>query len=133
MFGARTFQNSEATRVYYGTLVYHDLSLGEDTRKSYADGVLKVNLARFSKFAVQVKVQGRQFELVTEQLGNEKAMCAVSASLCASAFINDFYYANEDDKYSQSEKSLLADSRFQIQNSCRTDYKQRIVKSTPLE
>lgn len=56
MFAARTFQKVEAIQGYYGTLVYHSLSFKEHTRKRNDDAVLMMDLARSSKYLLQIEV-----------------------------------------------------------------------------
>lgn len=48
LFAARTFQEGQATGSYYGTLIHHDLTSRKHTRKMYENGVLKVDVTRFS-------------------------------------------------------------------------------------
>lgn len=57
---ARTFQKGEVIGSYYGALVNHDLSSREHTRKLYGNKVLKVDVAQFSRYALQVQVQRRR-------------------------------------------------------------------------
>lgn len=57
VFAARTSQMAEDIASYYVTLIYHDISCREQTRKVYGDIVRKVDVARFSKYALQVQVQ----------------------------------------------------------------------------
>lgn len=78
-FNAGTFQKIKVHGNYYETLVYQDLSAGKHTRKVYVDGFLKMDVLRFYKCALQVRVQGRRLELVIERCGNEKAICVVLA------------------------------------------------------
>lgn len=56
VFAAKMFQKGELTGGYYGPLVYHNKSSPQDTREVYGDGVLKVDDARISKYALQLKV-----------------------------------------------------------------------------
>lgn len=100
LLSARTFQKGEVIGSYYETLVLHDLSPGEHTRKLWRCEVLKVDMFSFSTYTVQVQVQGSQFERVTARLENKDTISVVLASFCASAFINIFHYAKKDEKYS---------------------------------
>lgn len=68
---------------YYGTLVYRVLSSKEHTGKVYGDEDLKVDVARFSKYALGAQVQRRRFERVTGQHENMKSVFAVPARFCA--------------------------------------------------
>lgn len=61
VFAASTFQKSETIKSYCTLLVYHDLSSREYTKSVYGNGVLKVDIARLPKFALQAQVQGRRF------------------------------------------------------------------------
>lgn len=56
MFAARTFHKSEAIRSYYRTLALHKLSSKKCTQKVYEDGVLKVGMAWFSRYVLQVEM-----------------------------------------------------------------------------
>lgn len=111
VFASRTFQKDDIIGAYYGTLVYHDLSSRQHTRKVYGDGVLKVDVARFSKYALQLRVQGKRFEGVKERICGAKAVCIVPASFCACAFINDFHYAEKDQDYEKYRNGQLLDCR----------------------
>lgn len=53
MTATRTFQKSGAVGSYHRTLVYPDLSSRKHRRKDYGDGVLKRNVARFSRCLLQ--------------------------------------------------------------------------------
>lgn len=55
-------------------MVYHDLSSKNRRKKVYRDGVLKVDVTRFSKYGLQFQVQGRRFEWATERLGSRKTV-----------------------------------------------------------
>lgn len=94
-FLARVFQKGKVIWNYYGMLVYQKLSSSRDTRKMYGSKVLKVDVARFSKYARQVQMQEKRFEWVTERLGKKNAVCVVSAFSCACGLINDFRYGKE--------------------------------------
>lgn len=117
-FAARKYQKRASTGNYYRTLVYYDLFSREHTKKMYAGGVLKEDVTWYSRYALQVQVEGGRIELVTEQLGGKKAIRGVPAPSCACAFIKDFLYDKVDGKYNQYEKTLLvnfslADVEFQ--------------------
>lgn len=61
VFAARTLNQGDFIGPYYRTIVYYDISSRQPTRKMHGDGFLKVDVARFSKFALQLRVQGRRF------------------------------------------------------------------------
>lgn len=54
VFAASKFQKNEVLGSYYGTLVHHDLSSRAHTKKVYGNGVLKVDVARISMYAMRV-------------------------------------------------------------------------------
>lgn len=89
-------------------LVYHDVSSREHKSKVYADEILKVGVAEFSKYALQIEVQEAGLSGSSSSFGNKKPICVEPAPFCACAFINDFSNAKEDKKYSLYEKGLLA-------------------------
>lgn len=72
VFSARTSQMRKFVRSYCETLIYQDLSCRDRTRKVYGHGVLKEDLALLSKYGLQIQMQGRQFERVTERIENNK-------------------------------------------------------------
>lgn len=61
----------------------------------HGDGFLEVAGARFSKYALQVEVQGRRSERIPERLGNKEDMCVVPVCSRACGFITDFRYAKK--------------------------------------
>lgn len=91
--------------------MYHGLSFRVHKGKLLGDVVLKVDVALFSSYWLQVPVQRRRFERVSAGLGNKKALCAISASFCDFAFIKHFHYKKEDTGYNQYEKGMLASFR----------------------
>lgn len=95
VFAVRRFQNGEVVGCYHGTLVYQDLSSKEHTRKLYGNGLLKVDAARFSRYALQAQLRRRRLQRGTERLGNSERICVVPAFFCAIAFINDFQYVKK--------------------------------------
>lgn len=101
VFAARTSQKSEATRSYYETLVFHDLSSREHRSKVYEDKALKVGVAQFGKYGLQVQVQGKQFKRTIKRLGNKKALCVVPAPLFVCVSTNESHYVKEDKEYKQ--------------------------------
>lgn len=90
--------------------MYHNLSSKKHTKKMYDDGALKVDVALISKDALQIRVQGRRFERITERPGKKKSICVVPDPFCTCTLINDFWYVEEDEKCIQYEKGLLEPS-----------------------
>lgn len=78
MLASRTFQKEDVIGAYYGTLLYHDFSSRKHTRKVYGDGILKVDMARFPNYALQLKVQGRGLKGVKERVCRAKACAPIS-------------------------------------------------------
>lgn len=68
----RTFSKDDVTGSYHRTIVYHELSLRRFTRRMNGHGALKVDMARFSKYALRLKAQRIRFERVTERLGSTR-------------------------------------------------------------
>lgn len=52
VFASRTFQKSGVVESSYGSLVYYDLSSKAQTREVYEGAVLKVDVARFSRYVL---------------------------------------------------------------------------------
>lgn len=80
-FATSTLQRGEAIKKYCETLAYHDLSSRKYRRELFGDVVLKLDVALFSRYAVQVQVQGRR---------SNRATPVVLASFCVWAF-NDYF------------------------------------------
>lgn len=57
VFAKKTFQKSDDIGSYYGMQVSYNLSFKEHTRKLCASRVLKMDLVRFFKYALQTHVQ----------------------------------------------------------------------------
>lgn len=96
---------------FYGTIVYHDLSLRQPARSVYENGALKMEAGRFSRYALQLRVQGTQSDRITEQLGNRKAVCCVPAHFCVCAYTADHCCAKEDIEYELHQKKLSPNAR----------------------
>lgn len=62
----------------------------------YRDGFLKVDVVLIFKCLLQLRVQSRRFDRVTEGVVNIKAVCCVSASFGVCAYTNDYHYDIED-------------------------------------
>lgn len=75
----RPFQKGDFIGSYYETLIYHNLSSREHTTKVYRDRVLRVDLAQFLKYALQVRMQGIQFEWASKRLEDKTAIRVVPA------------------------------------------------------
>lgn len=80
MLARKKLGKGDATSLYYGTVVLYDLPSRRPTRKGDEDKVLEANVARFSKFALQMRVLGRRFNQITERLVKDKAASCVSAA-----------------------------------------------------
>lgn len=77
-------------------------------------------MTRFSKNALQAKVQKNDFERGSERVDNKRAISVLPAPICACALTNCFRYAKKDKSYSQYAKGLLANPRllnFEFQQS----------------
>lgn len=95
VLAARMLRRSEVFGSFCGTLVYHSLSSREHTKKAYRDRALKVDVSRFSEYALRVKVPGRRFERTTERIEHKKAICMVLVPLFSFDIVNEFRYAKE--------------------------------------
>lgn len=56
-------------------------------------------LTRFSQFALQLRVQCKRFDWITEQLENDEVVCCVPPFFCVCAYINDYRYAKDEKEY----------------------------------
>lgn len=85
MFAARTFDNGDCIGSYHGIAVHVGLYSRRHTRCVFRDSVLNMDVARFSKYARQLRVQSRDSDRIMERLGNAKTVCNVPArfSVCA--------------------------------------------------
>lgn len=66
----KTFSSGDGIGPYYEATAYHDLSSRHSTRNIYESGALRLNVAGFSNYALQLRVQRRRFDRNTERLGN---------------------------------------------------------------
>lgn len=64
----------------------------------YGNGLLNVDVVRFSKHVLQFQVQATRFERAIAQLEKKKAIWVVPPLHRAYAFINHFRYAKKDEK-----------------------------------
>lgn len=72
-------------------------------------------------------MQERRFQPVLERLGNQEAVCVISASFCACALTGDSQYGNGHKECSLYETSQLASSRLphvelQQNKTCTEDH-----------
>lgn len=80
---AMMVDKGDVVGLYYETFFCYTPSLRQPTRKVHECGALKVDLARFSKYALQLRVQERRFDRIAEGLGSGKAVCCIWASFYA--------------------------------------------------
>lgn len=90
VFAGRTLQNGEVAGTSCGTMACQEYSSKKHKRKLYENGVLNVDVARLSKYVLQVHLQGGWIERVTERFKSKRALCVVLALPCACAFIDNF-------------------------------------------
>lgn len=93
LLAVKTLEEGDIAGLYYQTIVYHGLSLSQPTQMVYWDGVLKMDVVRFYKPALQLRVQRGRFDLIAKRLEKGSAVCCVSASFCVFAYTNDYRYA----------------------------------------
>lgn len=67
-----------------------------------------MDVARVSRYALSVQVQGGRFERNTERSGRKRAISVFPASFYAYVLTKDFRNDKRDEKYDQYEMSLLA-------------------------
>lgn len=70
-----------------------------------------MDFARISKYALQLLVQGRGFDRITEHFRKGNAVRCVPASLCVYAYINDYCYSKKNKEYELHQMKLLPTSR----------------------
>lgn len=99
MLAAKLFKTCEAVGFYYETIIYHDLPAHLPTRKMFEDGAGKIDVERFSKYALQPRVQGRSFDRISEQAWNGEKASSVPGLSCLCAHIEDYYYAKDKNEY----------------------------------
>lgn len=88
----------------------------------YQRGVLTADVAQFLKYGLQVQVQGRRFERVTERLENKKAVCRVLALFGACVFIHDFRYAKKARKMISAREACWQPLAFPIVEFPQTEF-----------
>lgn len=111
VFASKAFQKDDIIGSYYCTLVHHDIFSRQHTREVYGDWALKVDVARFSKHASNLRVQGRRLEGARNLDCGAEAVCIVPTSFCACAFTNDYHYAEKGQGYEKYRNSQLLGSR----------------------
>lgn len=95
MFAARSFKKSDVAGAYYGKIVYQGLLLRQSTRKVCCDGGSVADMARVSKYALQLRLQNRRFDWIPERLGNGGSVCCATAFFCVWPFIKEHRYVEE--------------------------------------
>lgn len=98
----------DVTGFYYRETAYGDLSSPHSTRKVNADKVLKVDLARFRRRALQLRVQKKRLNRTAKLLGTGKTVCCISALLYVCAYIENYCYSREDKEYELHREKPLS-------------------------
>lgn len=111
MVVARIINRGDVFGPYVGAIVCQDLSSRQPTRTVYGNRVFKVNELHSSKYALQVGVQGRRFDRITERLRNGKAVCCIPAPFCVCACTRGYRYARMDKEYELHQDKLLPTAR----------------------
>lgn len=99
----KTRKEGDVIGTYYETTVCRDISSLHPTRKLCSDRVLKVDVERLSKFAMQLKIQEERFDRVTERLDNGKAQCTASWLFST----NNYRHAKENREFAKHQKKLV--------------------------
>lgn len=122
VFGAWTSTKGHVVGQYYVTFFYHDLSSRQHTQKPYGDENLQVNVARFTKYGLQLKEQERRFDRIAERLGNGKSLCCVPAFFCLCARNNDYRDPKENSESALHKKTLAYLSLSRCDVSAEDDF-----------
>lgn len=85
----RSFNKSDVAAPYYRTIVYYDTASSQHPGKIYGHGALKLKAARFSRNGLQMRVQKKRFDRITEHLESNTAVCRFPAAFCFCAYTND--------------------------------------------
>lgn len=114
VFAGKPFSPGDVVCLYYGTLVYHDLSKRRSKRMLYGDnGVFSVDKDRFRHYALQVKTSGQSFDAVRDFKGGDRCVYIVPYRFCIGALVNDYHYDVLDGDYATyiDRSSILSNER----------------------
>lgn len=100
VFASRTFAKGDRICSFFGTLVYHDLSLrGHVVHKTYGEGILGVTAKRFTAYSIQIMISGNAFSHIKGSSQGKKPIFIVPAPFCVAGYINDMRYHPNDEEY----------------------------------
>lgn len=88
-------------------MFYQNLPARQRTWKVCEERVLKMDVARLSKYTQQLRVQRKRFERIMERFRNGRAVCCLSASFCVGACANGYCCAKKNNSYELHHEKLL--------------------------
>lgn len=77
----------------------------------YEDEVLKVNVARYSRYTLQLRVEGRRFDRITVRLGSNEDPRCILVPFFVCVCTDDYPCAEEDGGYEVHRNKFLRNVR----------------------